>query len=139
MARTDTSVVHRAMTALAARDTERLTQQLDLDVVLITPRRQTAGREAVAAQLTAQPYRHLETRIIPGRIANLRDRLLAQHTTVMSWRGMTDPLQVSQQTFEILLRDGLISRLELVKDLPDPPAAASIPPSSGPSGDVPRI
>lgn len=84
-----------------------------------TRRELISGREAVASALAAPRYEHLEAEIVPGRIEDHGDRLVAQTLTVLRWRGTSEAADVSPQKLAIDVRDGLITRLELLAP-PDP-------------------
>lgn len=107
-------VVHRALTALHLGDTAELARHLHADVIYDTGRELINGRDAVARSITAPTFEHLYAEMIPGRVDDEGDRLIAQTLTILRWRGSQEPVDVRAQTFEIHMLDGLIARLQLM-------------------------
>ena len=120
-------VVHRVLSALHLDDAAALVRHLHRDVTYDTGRELLSGRDAVAAALTAPRYEHLEAKIIPGRVEGHGDRLTAQTSIVLRWRGSSEPADVSRRTHAIEIRDDLIARLTLLP--------AHSPPAASPASD----
>lgn len=115
-------LVHRVLSALHLGDAAALARRLHPDVTYDTGRKLLSGRDAVAAALIAPRYEHLEAEIVPGRVEGHGDRLTAQTSIVLRWRGSGEPADVSHQAHAIEIRDGLIARLELLT----PPVAVPL-------------
>jgi ketosteroid isomerase-like protein len=107
-------VVQRALTALSAGNAEALAAQLHADVVFESPHRTVAGREQVARGATGERYEHLTAEIVPGRIVDNGDHVLADQLTILRWRNASEPVDISRHSLAIHLRDGLIYRLTLI-------------------------
>lgn len=107
-------VVHRALTALHLGDIAELGRHLHDDVIYDTGRELINGRDAVARSITPPSFEHLDAEMVPGRVDDEGDRLIARTLTVLRWRGSQEPVDVRAQTFEIHMLDGLIARLQLM-------------------------
>ena len=125
-------VVHQALLALHRHDMEELALRLHPDVIYDSGRELIAGRDAVASSLAAPRFEHLEAEIVPGRIEDHGDRLIAHTLTILHWRGSSEPADISPQALAIQVDDDLIARLELLAPpSPTPSAHCGRAPSQG--------
>lgn len=113
-------VVHQALLALHRDDRDALALHLHPDVIYDSGHELISGRDAVASSLAAPRFEHLEAEIVPGRIEDQGARLIARTLTTLRWRGSSEPADISSQALAIQVRDGLITRVELL----GPPASS---------------